>query len=75
MKKDKAEEIVKMIGKAGVEADVIQKPGNRRIWSVTFIIEAVKKDQFEDILIDYRDLKLKLDYKPLGFMRERLYLY
>ncbi len=75
MKKDKAEEIALMIGKAGVSADVIPKPGNRRIWSVTFLIDGMKKEQFEDILIDYRDLKLKVDYEPQGIHQERVYLH
>ena len=75
MKKIRAEEISNMLEKAGMIVDVIPKPGNRRVWCVTFLIDGAMKDKFEDIMIDYRSLKVKIDYEPQGIRNERIYLY
>ena len=42
---------------------------------MSFVLEADKKDAFEDILSNFMELKLKVEYEPMNINQEKVYIY
>ena len=75
MNKAMAEEIAGIFTKIGIIADAKPRTGKPRSWAVTFLLKPEKKEAFEDIMIDFSNLKLKVEYEPHGVSMERVFLY
>lgn len=75
MQKTTAEEMVEMFARSEFEAEVSRRPSNRRSWAVSFVLDASKQEDLEDILIKFNSLKLKAEYEAHGITEERVYLY
>ena len=75
MLKKNVDEIVTAFNSVGVGCSRAPRPGHRRSWAVSFVLDVDKRDAFEDILVMHSDIKLKVEYEPMGINIERVYLY
>jgi hypothetical protein len=70
-----ANDIAEIFCRIGVEAAAKARHGKPGSWAVSFLLGPDKKEVFEEALLDYSDLKLKLEYEPHGIDMERVLLY
>jgi hypothetical protein len=70
-----ANDIADLFSEMGLSASPKSRQGKPTSWAVSFLLKPDKKNAFEEILLDFSDLKFKLEYEPHGVSMERVLLY
>ena len=76
MYRKRAEEIVGVFKEEGIQAECVFKPGSAaNVRAVSFTIDSTEYNALENILKEFKDLKLRMDHAPEGIAGERVYLW